>query len=469
MDAIRRFIGHVFPRGALLLATLTFAGYAMGLVRDKAFASTFGADVALDTYNAALVLPEIVLNILVAAGLGAAFVPIFARTRTDDAEAADRFSRTVLTVGAVVMGIGAVLLFIFAPLTAQLVVPDYRGVQLEEYIRLFRVMCGTTVIFAVSFTIGEMLLARQRFLSYGIAPLLYNTGIVLGAVVLGPRMGIMGVAVGTVIGAFLHLGARLVGIARTDASLRPLWRPRTAPYREYLRLSIPKMFSEPIESITFLWFTAAATGIVAGGVSAVSFARNFQSVPVSIVGIAFATAVFPVLSNAAATGDRARFVKVVGTNTITIALITTAGAVLMAILSTQLISRLLGGGEFDAADVALTASVLAAFTLSIPLEALTALLARAVYATRNTLLPVVASITGLVVTLVAVEALKGSQGLVALPLAFGLGQGVKLTILAVVLIVRIRGIRPGTPGPGGTTPDVDPEETTKAVEIVPTA
>jgi putative peptidoglycan lipid II flippase len=468
MDAIRRFIGHVFPRGAILLATLTFAGYAMGLVRDRAFARTYGASTDLDAYNAALQLPEIVLNILVAAGLGAAFVPIFARLRSDEAEAADRFSRTVLTVGAVVMGIGAVVLFVIAPETARFVVPTWTGEQLDLYVELFRVMCVTTVIFAISFTIGEMLLARRRFLSYGIAPLLYNTGIVLGAVLLGPSMGIMGVALGTVAGALLHLGARLLGIVRTDASLRPLWHVRTPSYKQYLRLSIPRMFSEPIESLTFLWFTAAASGIVAGGVSAVSYARNFQSVPVSIVGIAFATAVFPVLSDAAARRDRSRFARVVGTNTLTIGALTVTGAVLMAILSSRLIGTLLGGGEFDDADVALTASVLAAFTLSIPLEALSALFVRAIHATRNTLLPVIASIVGLALTLGGVEVLKGSQGLLALPLAFALGQGIKLAILAVVLVIRVRhlGGPDGPPDPLAEEPHADPDAPTSQVPIV---
>jgi putative peptidoglycan lipid II flippase len=261
---------------------------------------------------------------------------------------------------------------------------------------------------------------------------------------------------------------RVLGILRTDASLRPLWHVRTPSYRQYLRLSIPKMVSEPIESLTFLWFTAAASGIVVGGVSAVSYARNFQSVPVSIVGIAFATAVFPVLSDAAAQRDRGRFARIVTTNTITIALITGAGAVLMALLSSRLIGTLLGGGEFDEADVALTASVLAAFTLSIPLEALTALFARAVYATRNTLLPVIASVVGLALTLGAVEVLKGSQGLLALPLAFALGQGVKLAILAVVLVARVRQLGgPGEPpDPLADEPHADPDAPTSQVPIV---
>ena len=43
---------------------------------------------------------------------------------------------------------------------------------------------------------------------------------------------------------------------------------------------VPKMLSHPIEPLTFLFFTSVATTLAAGSVSAVSFARNFQSVPV---------------------------------------------------------------------------------------------------------------------------------------------------------------------------------------------
>ncbi len=60
---------------------------------------------------------------------------------------------------------------------------------------------------------------------------------------------------------------------------------------EFVRLMLPKMVSHPIEPITFLFFTSVATSLSAGSVTAVSFARNFQSVPVSLVGVAFSLGV----------------------------------------------------------------------------------------------------------------------------------------------------------------------------------
>ena len=54
----------------------------MGLVRDRMFAHTFGAGPELDAYNAAFVLPELALDVLVAGGLVAPFVPIFIGLRS---------------------------------------------------------------------------------------------------------------------------------------------------------------------------------------------------------------------------------------------------------------------------------------------------------------------------------------------------------------------------------------------------
>ena len=68
-----------------------------------------------------------------------------------------------------------------------------------------------------------MLVVRQRFLTYGLAPILYNTGIVVGTVALSPSMGIMGAAVGTVLGALLHLGVRVLESRVPTSAIGPGW------------------------------------------------------------------------------------------------------------------------------------------------------------------------------------------------------------------------------------------------------
>ena len=438
--ALLRLVARFVPQGAVLLSALTFGSYALGLLRDRIFARPVGAGSELDAYNAAFVLPELTLDVLVASGLAAPFIPIFTRLRGVDEASAIEFGRSVLTVAVLVM-VGAVgVLFAIAPETAAIVAPGFDARERALYTDLFRVMCLTPILFAASIALGEILVAHHRFLFYGLAPLLYNAGIIAGTVLFAERLGIFGAAIGAVLGATLHLAIRIVGIAGTTFRYRPSLRVRTAAFAEFIRLMIPKMASHPIEPFMFLFFTALASTFGAGSVSAVNFARNFQSVPVALIGISFSLAVFPNLSAAYASGDRDAFVRILRANLVAIGGLATVAAVGLYLTGGLVLALFLGGGAFDAADVALTSLVLAAFALSIPFDSLTHPLSRALYATRNTLLPVAASLGGLVVTLAVATGLAPSAGVVSIPLAFTAGAATKTVLLALALVPRVERI-----------------------------
>jgi len=440
----RALLARFLPEGAAVLSVLIFGSYVMGLVRDRIFARTFGAGSELDAYNAAFVLPELLLDVLVEAGLAAPFIPIFLQLRSaGNGREGDRFARAILTGAVTVMGTAALLMFIFAEATTGLIAPGFTGHQRELYISLFRVMLVTPILFAASLTLGQVMLAEQRYFWYGIAPLLYNAGIVVGTLAFS-GLGIFGPAIGAVIGALIHLGSRFIGLRHSHFRIGFGASFRTASVREFVRLMLPKMVSHPVEPMTFLFFTSVATTLAVGSVSAVSFARNFQSVPVSLIGVAFALAVFPALSTAHALGDRATFLRLLRTNLVSITLLTTAAALALAVVGEVAIRMLLGGGAFDAEDVALTSAVLAAFAISIPFESLTHLLSRAIYATRHTLLQVLGSLAGLGITVFATRVLLTDLGLVAIPIGFAIGQAGKVVLLALALAVRLRQ-RPDNP------------------------
>jgi putative peptidoglycan lipid II flippase len=201
---------------------------------------------------------------------------------------------------------------------------------------------------------------------------------------------------------------------------------------------LPKMASQPIEPVTFLVFTSLATTDGTGAVSAISFARNFQSLPVSLIGIAFSVAAFPTLAAAVAEGDRRRFLALVRRDALTIGVLSLAATAGLLVLGGLLIRVFLGGGAFGEADAATTTLALAVFALSIPFESLLYLFSRAIYATRNTLLAVLANLAGFAVTVVLGAALVGQIGIVAIPLAFTIGTAVKVGLLVLALAARVR-------------------------------
>ena len=285
---------------------LSLAYFAMGIVRNRVFANTYGAGVELDAYNAAFRIPEIALDVLVAAGLTAPFVPIFSslrRTAGDD-RAANDFGRTVLTGAVVAMTVASVLIFVTAPWLADLIGRGFDSATRESTVTLMRINCVAQVMFAASIALGEILVANRRFVFYALAPVLYTTGIVIATVLFAGRYGIVATAWGAVAGAVAHLAIRAAGTLRTTFRIRPAFQVRTPAFREFLRLMVPRMLSLPIDPLTVTYFTVLATSLGVGSVTAFNFASDYQVLPVSLIGISFSLAIFPTLSAAFAAGDR---------------------------------------------------------------------------------------------------------------------------------------------------------------------
>ena len=91
------------------------------------------------------------------------------------------------------------------PILAPIIAPGFRENSKELVVTLARIMFGSTILLGLSMVIGGILQSLRAFLLYSLAPIFYNLGIILGATVLVPLVGITGLAWGVVLGAFMHL------------------------------------------------------------------------------------------------------------------------------------------------------------------------------------------------------------------------------------------------------------------------
>lgn len=438
----RSLLDRIFPRGAILLSVLSLGYFATGIIRNRVFANTYGAGTELDAYNAAFRIPEIALDVLVAAGLTAPFVPIYSRLRHDtgDDAAANDFGRTVLTGAVGLMTVASIAIFLAAPWLAGVVAGGFDPATQDLYVQLVRINCLAQVLFAASIALGEILVAHRRFLFYALAPILYTTGIILGTVLFAGRFGVVASAWGAVAGALAHLAIRAIGTTRTSFRIRPGFAVRTAAFGEFLRLMFPRMFSVAIDPLTVTYFTRLASGLSIGAVSALNFGLDYQVLPVSLIGVSFSLAVFPVLSAAFADGDGPAFRAILRRNLVTIGILTTLAAVALFVLAGPLVHLLLGGGKFTPDDVTRTSAVVAAFALSVPFDALAYPLSRGLYATHDTSRQVVASFAGLGAVVLASMLLVAELGILAIPLGYAAGMIVKDALLALFLAPRLRRI-----------------------------
>ena len=429
-----KYIIHrkTFIKGSAVLALTTVLSYALGLLRDRQFAHVFGASHTLDAYNAAFLVPDIILNVFVAGALSAAFVPIFtAILNKGDRKESDDFVSSIISGSVLIVGIVGVLAFLFAPLLSHVITKDLDAEAQHMYVVLLRMLLLSPIIFAVSNTLGGILVTKERFLWFGMSAVFYNLGIILGTRFLGPQIGIYGAGVGVIIGALLHLLPRLIASWR-DFAYRPLLQ-LTESTRSFIKIMLPKMAGHPIEQFTFLGFTMIVSVLGEGSVSIMNFARNFQSMPIAVIGITCGLTIFPLLSKAAVRRDRRDFLRETYLSSILVFGIAALAAIVLFAIRYPLISLLLGGGKFDHSAIAATATMLAVFALSIPTESVNQILARGFYALQNSITPTLISVLGLIIAVGGAYFWRPSLGITAIAYGFLAGSLTKIILMSLLL------------------------------------
>ncbi len=430
------FNRKTFFKGSAVLAFTALLSNLLGLLRDRLLAHHFGAGAALDAYNAAFIMPNLLLNIFVAGALTAAFVPIFSGLISKDRrQEAAEFANSVLNSSILIILITGLAVFIFAPQLSRWVVPGFTPESKVLFVNLTRLLLLSPLIFAISNALGNILVSEERFFWYGISPSLYNIGIIGGVIFLAGRFGIYGAIIGVIGGALLHLISRLIGLINYYLRYRPKIKI-DEHFKKYIRLMLPRMAGQPIEQVMFLGFTIIASTIGTGAIVALNFANNFQTVPVAIIGVTFALTAFPVLSKIAARNNRKDFIGETIFTAKAILLTTVPVAVFMYFFSRPIIAILIGGGAFDQHAISVTAATLAVFTPSIVTESVNHLLARAFYALKNSAIPTLISLGGLIITLAGGYFAVEKLGISGLALGFLFGSIFKLIMHMVFLKER---------------------------------
>ncbi len=198
------------------------------------------------------------------------------------------------------------------------------------------------------------------------------------------------------------------------------------------------MAGQPIEQITFFIFNNMASILVAGSIAVLSFARNFQSVPVSLFGISFSTAIFASLSRKAALGDRGGFLYHLKEASIILAIMSGLSALVFLFFGETIIRIFLGGGKFAEQDVIRTGKLLSIFALAIPAESFMHLIARSFYALKDTWTPLFITLPGLAVIAVLAKKLIPLMSLNALPFSFFAVLTAEVVILTFILLKKLR-------------------------------
>ncbi len=419
---------------AFLVGAASFASRIFGIFRDRILASSFGAGDILDAYYEAFRIPDTLYNLIIIGALSAGFIPVFTEWyERKGKDEAFRLAEKVLSVILTTLLIAVAVLFLLAPLLVPLIAPGFEGEKLNTTIWLTRLMLLSPVFLGMSAVMGGILQSRRRFFAFSLAPVLYNIGIIFGALFLAPHFGVYGVGLGVILGAFMHFVTQ--SSVAFSLGLKRLPRPdfKDQGIRKIVKLMIPRTLGLAVTQINLIVILAIASTLGVGSVAVFQLAQNLQSFPLGLFGISFAIAAFPLMAQAAGRKDDKAYKEALNNASRKIFFLMIPTIALFILLRAQIVRIILGQGFFDWNDTIRTANVLGWFAISLFAQGLIPLFMRAFYAVQEVKKPIMITVGAEIMSIILALILKGPFGIAGLAMAFSASAVIQVSLLVLLL------------------------------------
>jgi putative peptidoglycan lipid II flippase len=432
--------------GAGIMAAAAFLSRILGWVRDRQIGHYWGIGPHTDSYWAAFMVPDLLYYILAGGALGASVIPVFtAYLREGKEEESWKAANTLATLLGLLALVGIGLIILFAPGMVTLAAAGFRKdlgkvSEAAMYVRILAPMVFFTVLSAL-FT--GILQAHRHFTAPAFAWLVYNVGIIAGAMVGGHYFAAQGdvaglrvVAMGVVVGAALLVAVQIPALVARGFRYRPTLDLSHPGVREVMRRFLPYMAGLAFTQICLLWLPSFfGSDFPNGGITSLRYANRLVVLPLGLFGVAISTAAFPAMAERIAAGEVAEFRKLFSGSLRAVFFLSVPCTAILVVLAGPILRLLWRTGRFD--ETAINAATFCLVYYAVALIGLSGLqiVNRAFYSLKDTRTPPLVGASYTIIIVAMALGLKGSWLQYA---AIALATSVGVTVGMVVMFELLR-------------------------------
>jgi putative peptidoglycan lipid II flippase len=386
--------GSVYKKvgiASAIMMSSVFLSRSIGLFREMVVAYVGGADWQVDAYQIAFVLPEILNHVVATGFLSITFIPIFNKYLEKDMEEEGwRVFSLIFTVFGTLLTVLVVPAWIWADWLVKWAAKGNDDPQLLALaIRMTRIVLPAQLLFFAGGLFMAVQFAKERFLIPALAPLVYNLGIIMGGLLLGPMLGMEGFSWGVLAGALIgNFVLQWIGARRTGMKFTFFFNITHPALKRYFLLTLPLVLGLTMTFSTEVFFRFFGSYMPEGTIAALNYGLRVMLVLVGIFGQAVGTASYPFMAALALEGKLEEMNQLLN-RTLKYLILVIPFSVLLMILRHEVVMILFQRGHFDAAATALTSKLLpyllaGAFAFSIQ-----TVVVRSYYAMEDTLFPAI--------------------------------------------------------------------------------
>jgi len=376
---------------ATIIMFASLGSALLGLLRTRLLITYFYTNKeVVDVFWAAFRLPDMIFQIIIVGALSSAFIPVFSRYIGDKKQESEIASSMINAVMLIMLAL-TTLVIIFASPLSSLIAGGFAPSQLTLMVNLTRIMAIAQIFFGFSSFLTSIIQSHHRFLIPALSPILYNLGIILGIVLLGPRFGIYGPAIGVVIGALLHLLAQLPLAHRLGFHYLPTLIKKSAAVSEMGRLMLPRILTLSLTQIETTLIITFSSWLSVGTVTIMSIAQQLSLMPVRLIGVPIGQASLPFFTKNTSKNNILELATMVNHTILEMLYLALPASAIILILRIPLVRLAYGADSFPWAETVLTGKLVAILSISIAARSLTHVIVRVFYAFHNTKIPLMSN------------------------------------------------------------------------------
>jgi len=435
-------LSHLIQSTTILMVAF-FLNKVLAIGRQIIIAPAFGTGNEFDAYTAAFRLPDILYMLISGGALATAFIPILSQRLSQPNEADHGGWRLVSAVANTMLLAGfsvSIIVMIFAEsIVANFIASGFDTATQHLTADLMRLIMISTMIFSLSGLVSAVLNTHQHFVLPALAPIIYNGGIIIGALLFVPSMGVYGLVWGGILGACGHLLIQLPGLFLfLQAGHRlnyHLWFGWQDPdLRTVIKLMGPRILTIFVIQINFVVMFNLASQLGRGNVSALDYGWDLMQMPQTIIGTAIGIVLFPTMSTLAAQGNTTRLWGVTLQAMRVMLALAIPAMVGLITLGRLVIQLMFERGEFDANSTAMVYQALQFWAIALVAHCLMEVVNRFFYAQKDTTTPLISSVLSMFLNIMLAYLLYLPLG--AGGLALSNGVAVSLEILFLLFIAQ---------------------------------
>ena len=411
-------------------------GMLFGLVRTQLINANFDTWLT-GAYFSAFKIPEFILYTLGAGALGVALIPVLTDKLSENKrQEAWLLASSVINVMAIVMLILCLILVIFPePILSKIIVPDFPAKRIDVAVQIMRLAAIGPLVSTVAYLLGSMQQSLERFFYHAIAPIFYNLSIIASIYLFKDSMGITCLGLGAAIGGILHLIIASLGMNRLKFRHAWIINFKDKSFRQVFKALLPRSCDQGIVYMNSIIQIRLASAIPAvQTVTNLENALMLYNAPITLLGVALGTAVFPKFSQHLSQ-NRADLLKKDFLKVFRAMIWISIPVIIVSYVCRDYLARLIF--TRDNSEIAMIFSWLC---IGILFRSLYAIISRFYYAQKDTLTPMLVTVVSFISNWILSWWLSNKYGVVGFGMATSLVAAIEIGILMLIIQIRNRGL-----------------------------